>query len=334
MNSLFRRTALGLIVGVVGFALAATGVGGGGSQPAKKEEKKDAEKKQIVVGFSQCGAENDWRTAETKSIKEEAEARGVTLKFSDASGKPAEQIKAIQEFVRQKVDVIVLAPKIETGWDDALERAKKAGIPVILVDRGIKTKDETLYKTLIASDFVEEGKMAGEWLAKKLAGKGNIVELQGTTGSAPANDRRMGFAEAIEKHSDLKIIKSQTANFERTKGKEVMEAILKAERGKVNAVYAHNDAMALGAIEAIKDAGLKPGTDVIVISIDGIKGAFEAMVEGTLNATVECTPLLGPAVFDAIEKIQAGTEVAKFIKSEDKLYEQSEAAKVIDKRKY
>jgi simple sugar transport system substrate-binding protein len=176
--------------------------------------------------------------------------------------------------------------------------------------------------------------MAGEWLAKKLDGKGQIVELQGTTGAAPANDRKKGFGDAIEKHKDMRIIKSQTAGFERTKGKEVMEAILHAERGKINAVYAHNDAMALGAIEAIKEAGMKPGTDIIIVSIDGIKSAFEAMVEGSLNATVECTPLLGPAVFDTIDKVLAGKTVDKWIKSDDKLFEQSEAAKVIDKRKY
>jgi ABC-type sugar transport system substrate-binding protein len=290
--------------------------------------------RKLTVGFSQIGAESGWRTAETESIQSEAKKRGVELKYSDAQQKQENQIKALRAFAAQRVDAIILAPVVETGWEPVLREVKRAKIPVILVDRGIKVADQSLYTTLIASDFVAEGRMAGEWLAKKLGGKGNIVELQGTAGAAPANDRKKGFAEVIQKHPDMKIIKSQSGDFTRAKGKEVMEAFLKAEGKNINAVYAHNDDMALGALQAIEEAGLQPGKDIIVVSIDGVKGAFEAMVAGKLNCTVECNPLLGPAAFDAVEAAVAGKPVHKNIVVKDEVYEQSVAKDVIAQRKY
>jgi simple sugar transport system substrate-binding protein len=294
----------------------------------------NAAEKKLAVGFSQIGAESAWRSAETESIRSEGAKRGVNLRFSDAQQKQENQIKAIRAFLAQGVDAIILAPVVETGWEPVLKEVKRAKIPVILVDRGIKVSDESLYTTLIASDFVSEGRMAGEWLAKKLGGKGNIVELQGTPGAAPAIDRKKGFEEVIAKNSGLKIIKSQTGEFTRSKGKEVMEAFLKAEGKNITAVYAHNDDMALGAIQAIEEAGLKPGADVIVVSIDGVKGAFEAMVAGKLNCTVECNPLLGPAAFDAIEAVKAGKTVPKKTIVKDEVFEQSVAKDVIGSRKY
>src|SRR6185436_11812480 len=213
--------------------------------------------KKITAGFSQIGAESAWRSAETQSIRSEAEKRGVTLRFSDAQQKQENQIKALRTFLAQRVDAIILAPVVETGWEPVLREIKRAKIPVILVDRGVKVSDESLYTTLIASDFVEEGRMAANWLVKKLNGKGNVVELQGTPGAAPAIDRNKGFQEVIAKNPGLKIIKSQTGEFTRAKGKEVMEAFLRAEGKNINAVYAHNDDMALGAIQAIEEAGLK-----------------------------------------------------------------------------
>jgi len=290
--------------------------------------------KKLTVGFSQIGAESGWRTAETESIQSEAKKRGIELKFSDAQQKQENQIKALRAFVAQRVDAIILAPVVETGWEPVLREVKRAKIPVILVDRGIKVTDPTLYTTLIASDFIAEGRMAGEWLAKKLNGQGNIVELQGTAGAAPANDRKKGFAEAIQKHPGLKIIKSQSGDFTRAKGKEVMEAFLKAEGKNINAVYAHNDDMALGAIQAIQEAGLKPGKDIIVVSIDGVKSAFEAMVNGTLNCTVECNPLLGPAAFDAVQVAVSGKPLEKNIVVKDQVYDQSVAKGVIAQRQY
>ncbi len=303
-------------------------------QPSGEASPTPAAAKKLVVGFSQVGAESAWRTAETKSIRGEAEKRGVELKFADAQGKQANQIQALTSFIAQKVDVIVLAPVVETGWEVVLRQAKEANIPVILVDRGIKVSDESLYTTLIASDFVEEGRMAAEWLAKKTNNKANIYELQGTTGSAPAIDRKKGFEEALQKYPDMKILKSQSADFTRAKGKEVMEAFIKSDREKIQAVYAHNDDMALGAIQALEEAGMNPGKDVTIISIDAVKGAFEAMVAGKLNATVECNPLMGPLVFDTITKIRAGEQVPKFIQNKDQLFEQAVAAQVIGSREY
>ena len=290
--------------------------------------------KKLTVGFSQIGAESAWRSAETTSIQSEAEKRGVLLKFSDAQQKQENQIKALRTFRIQRVDAIILAPVVETGWEPVLREIKAAKIPVILVDRGVKVSDESLYTTLIASDFVEEGRMAAGWLAKKLNGKGNVVELQGTPGAAPAIDRRTGFQEVIAKHPGIKVIKSQTGDFTRSKGKEVMEAFLRAEGKNINAVYAHNDDMALGAIQAIEEAGMKPGTDIIVVSIDGVKAAFDAMVAGKLNCTVECNPLLGPAAFDAIEAVLAGKTVPKKVIVKDEIFDQGTAAQVIGSRKY
>ena len=176
--------------------------------------------------------------------------------------------------------------------------------------------------------------MAADWLAKKMGEKGSIVELQGTTGSAPAIDRKKGFEEVLAKYPDMKIIKTQSADFTRAKGKEVMEAFIKSDRASIQAVYAHNDDMALGAIQALEEAGMNPGKDVTVISIDAVKGAFEAMVAGKLNATVECSPLMGPAVFDTIDKIRAGEKVPKFIQNKDQLFEQADAAQLLKTREY
>ena len=299
---------------------AGTGTGGAG-------EKR-------TVGFSQVGEESSWRTAETNSIRGEAEARGVDLKFSDAQGKQENQVKAVRAFIAQGVDAIILAPVVKTGWEQPLKEAQRAGIPVILVDRGVEA-DESLYATLIASDFVEEGRMAARFLVEKMGGKGNIVELQGSPGADPAIDRAKGFAEVIAASPEMKIIKSQSGEFNKAKGKEVMEAFLKSGGETINAVYAHNDDMALGAIQAIEEAGRKPGEDILIVSIDGVRGAFDAMKAGKLNASVECNPLLGPAAFDAVEKSLTGGELPKRTIAEDKIYTREDVTdEVIAGRKY
>jgi len=287
-----------------------------------------------VIGFSQVGAESAWRTAETESVRSEARKRGVELILADAQGKQASQINALRSFVTQKVDLIVLAPVVETGWDMVLREARQAGIPVVLLDRAVKVDDEDLYVTLVTANTVEEGRMAARWLAEKTAGRANIVELQGTTGAAPAIDRRNGFAEVLQDFPEMKIIKSQSGDFMRAKGKEVMEAFIKSEGKRIQAVFAHNDDMALGAIQALEDAGMNPGKDVVLVSIDGVRAAFEAMVAGKLNATVECNPLFGPLLFDTIEKVLAAQGVPKRIRNEPRLFDQSVAADAIGTRKY
>lgn len=286
-----------------------------------------------VVGFAQAGAESAWRVAETRSIRETATERGVNLRFSDAQGRQENQISAVRNFIAQGVDAIILAPIVETGWEGVLTEARDAGIPVILVDRGVQA-DEDLYATLIASDFVAEGRMAAEWVVEKTGGKAGIIELQGTPGAAPAIDRKKGFAEGIAGHPDMKIIASQSGNFNIEEGREVMAALLTQHRDELDVVYAHNDDMALGAIQAIREAGLRPGTDILLVSIDGVKGAFEAMVAGDLNVTVECNPLLGPLAFDAVERVLAGEDLPKRTVVEDQVFDQSVAADLLPDRKY
>ena len=303
----------------------------------KKEpqQAQDGGKKALVVGFAQVGAESAWRTANTKSFKEEAAKRGIDLKFSDAQQKQENQIKAVRSFIAQKVDVIVLAPVVETGFEPVLREAKQAGIPVVLSDRRATVSDDDLYVTFIGSDFVEEGRRAAKYMVEKTGGKAMIAELQGTPGSAPANDRKKGFEEGIKDHPEMKVVLSQTGDFTRAKGKEVMEAFLKSPEGKnINALYAHNDDMALGAIQAIEAAGKKPGTDIVIVSIDGVKAAFEAMAEGKLNCTVECNPMIGPQVFDLVEKIARGESVPKRIAVEEGVYTQEQAKEALPSRQY
>jgi ABC-type sugar transport system substrate-binding protein len=298
-------------------------------------DKPTAGGKKIIVGFSQIGAESGWRAANTDSIQSEAKNRGIELKFSDAQQKQENQITALRSFIAQGVDVIAFSPVIVSGWEPVLQDIKKAGIPVILTDRAVDVKDDSLYVTFIGSDFKQEGVRAGEWLAKKMNGKAVIAELVGTPGSAPAIDRKAGFTEVLAKNPDMKIIKSQSGDFTRAKGKEVMEAFLKSpEAGQINALFAHNDDMALGAIQAIEEAGKKPGVDIIIVSIDGVKGAFEAMAAGKLNCTVECNPLIGPQLFDAVEAVVAKKTLPKRTEVKEGVFEQSQAAAELPKRKY
>jgi simple sugar transport system substrate-binding protein len=291
----------------------------------------------IVLGFSQVGAESEWRTANTESIKSSAKDAGIELKFSDAQQKQENQIKAIRAFIAQKVDVIAFSPVVASGWGTVLREAKAAKIPVILSDRAVDEKDDSLWVSFMGSDFVEEGRRAGKWLVEKMKGTTtpvNIVELQGTVGSAPAIDRKKGFEEIIKADPKFKIIRSQTGDFTRAKGKEVMEAFLKAEGKKINVLYAHNDDMAIGAIQAIEEAGLKPAKDITIISIDAVKGAFEAMIAGKLNVSVECSPLLGPQLMQAVKDLKAGKTLAKRIVTEEGVFPMEVAAKEFPNRKY
>lgn len=315
-----RRTAL-----AAAGALALTG-----ALPALAQQK-------IVLGFSQIGAESEWRTANSESIKQSAKDAGIELKFSDAQQKQENQIKAIRAFIAQKVDVIAFSPVVESGWGTVLREAKAAKIPVILTDRAVNEKDDSLWVTFMGSDFVEEGRKAGRWLVQKMKdvkGDVNIVELQGTVGSAPAIDRKKGFEEIIKADPKFKIIRSQTGDFTRAKGKEVMEAFLKAEGKKINVLYAHNDDMAIGAIQAIEEAGMKPAKDITIISIDAVKGAFEAMIAGKMNVSVECSPLLGPQLMQAVKDLKAGKTLPKRIVTEETIFPMEVAAKEFPKRKY
>jgi ABC-type sugar transport system substrate-binding protein len=277
-----------------------------------------------TVGFSQIGSESGWRAAETTLTKMEAEKRGIDLKFADAQQKQENQIKALRSFIAQGVDAILLAPVVATGWDAVLEEAKEAEIPVILLDRQVDSKDD-LYLTAVGSDLEHEGKVAGEWLAKDVGDKPcNVVELQGTTGSSPAIKRKAGFEQGIAGHENIKITRSQTGDFTRAKGKEVMESFLKAEGG----------GKAVGAIQAIKEAGLKPGTDIKVVSIDAVPDIFQAMAAGEANATVELTPNMAGPAFDALKAyMDDKKEPPKFIQTESKLYTQADDPKSVYEQK-
>ena len=277
----------------------------------------------IKVGFSQVGAESDWRKASTESIKGEAAKRpNIDLTFSDAQQKQENQISAIRTFITKGVDVISFSPVVATGFEDVLKEAKEAAIPVVLFDRAVDVSEPGLYKSFIGSDFVEEGRRAGRWVVAAVGENANVAELVGTVGSAPAIDRKKGFEEIIKDHPGIKIIKSQSGDFTRAKGKEVMESFLKSpEADQINVLFAHNDDMALGAIQAIEEAGKKPGKDIIIISIDGVKTMFEAILAGKANCTVECNPLIGAQLFDVVEKIHAGETVPARIPSQEGVFD-------------
>ena len=281
----------------------------------------------LTVGFSQIGSESGWRAAETSVTKLEAEKRGIDLKFADAQQKQENQIKAIRGFIAQGVNAILVAPVVATGWDEVLAEAKEANIPVVLLDRGVDAPED-LYLTSVASDQVKEGRVAGQWLVDKVADKDcKVVELQGTVGSTPAINRKKGFEEAIAGHGNISIVRSQTGDFTRAKGKEVMEGFLKAEGGgkSICALYAHNDDMAVGAIQAIKEAGLKPGTDIKIVSIDAVPDIFQAMAKGEANATVELTPNMAGPAFEALNAyLKDKKEPKKWIQTESKLYTQKD----------
>lgn len=289
--------------------------------------------KDLIVGYVQLGDESDWRSANTASVKEAAAQLGVELRFSNAQQKQENQIQAIRSLIAQKVDVIGVAPIVETGWVAVFQEAKDAGIPIILVDRRAAVPPD-LYVTLMGSDFLEEGRNAGRIMAKITNGQANIVELQGTNNSAPANDRYLGFREILQDYPDMKIIDSQDGDFTVAMGKEVMEGFLKKHGKNITALYAHNDDMALGAIKAIEEYGLRPGVDIKIVSVDATRGAFEAMIAGKLNATVECNPLLGPEFLKMALKVANGESVPKWIPSQEGVFFPDNAAEILPTRKY
>jgi simple sugar transport system substrate-binding protein len=287
----------------------------------------------LVVGYAQIGAESEWRTGNTASIKETAEQLGVELKFSDGQQKQENQIRAIRSFIAMKVDVIGISPVVETGWDEVFQEVKDAGIPLVLVDRRADVPDD-LYATYLGSDFVEEGRNAARVMAKIVNGQANIVELVGTVGSAPANDRFKGFREILGAYPGMKIINSRSGDFTRAKGKEVMQELLHLHGREITAVYAHNDDMAIGAIKAIEDYGLRPGVDIKIVSIDSIRDAFRAMIDGKLNATIECNPLLGPQFYELALKVVNGETVPKWVPSIESIFFPENAAELLPTRKY
>ena len=296
------------------------------SEPEKSYE-------DLIIGYAQIGAESEWRAANTISIKETAEQLDVELRFLDAQQKQENQIEAVRKFIVQKVDLIGISPIVETGWDEVFQEAKDAGVPIILVDRRAAVPED-LYVSYLGSDFLEEGRNAARVMADLVHGKANIVELVGTIGSAPANDRYIGFREILKDFPEMQIIASQSGDFTRARGREVMRDFLGEYGNEITAVYAHNDDMALGAIQAIEEFGLRPGVDIKIVSVDAARGAFEAMIAGKLNATVECNPLLGPQFFELALKVVNGQPIPKWVPSIESIFFPEDAMEVLPTRKY
>jgi len=284
----------------------------------------------LTLCYPQLGAESDWRTANSASIKQTAEEVGATLIFSDAQQKQENQISAVRSCIAQGVDVIALPPVVEDGWDAVLTEAQDADIPVIIVDRSVSA-DSSLYAAHIGSDMFLEGQRAAEEMNKLLPDGGNILELSGTVGSGAATGRAEGFRDAL--NDNITILDSQTGNFTRAEAIPVMEAFLKKYEGQVDGVFIHNDDMAIGAIEAIKAAGIEPG-DLKIVSVDGTRGGFQAMIDGWIQADVECNPLLGPQVFEMALKLMNGESVDPETLTNETVYYPEEAEELLPTRQY
>ncbi|MBE3144442.1 MAG: ABC transporter substrate-binding protein [Planctomycetes bacterium] len=290
--------------------------------------------KDMVVGFIQTGSEGGWRAANTASFKETAQQLDIKLNFYDAQNKLENQVSAFRNFIADPaVNVIILAALETTGWDDVLKEAKAAGKIVVLEDRRIDASED-LYATYIGSDFTEEGRKSGREMIKLLEGseKKNVVELVGNVGSSAAKDRGVGFREAIE-DSGIVITESQTANWSATEGKDVMAAFLKKSTD-IQGVFAQNDEMGLGAALAIKEAGLEPGVDIKILTVDATAGAFKGMIAGEINTVVECNPLLAPQVYEAALKALNGESLPKWVPSNEGVFYQKDAATILPTRTY
>jgi simple sugar transport system substrate-binding protein len=328
----FKQVLAGIGAGALLFGLTACGsgddgAGGGGSDDG------------LVIGFAQVGAESAWRTANSASIQAAAEAAGHELKFVDAQQEQEKQISAVRDFITQQVDAIVLAPVVETGWTDVLQEAEDAGIPVILADRGVEAADEDLYVTRLGSDFAEEGRKAGAWAAETFADDADgtkILELQGTTGSAPANDRKAGFFEVLDAEGlNYEVVDSQSGNFTAEEGKAVMETFITTHGlDGIDLLYAHNDEMGLGAIQAIEEAGKVPGKDIQIIIVDGSKAGFQAGVDGKVNYIVECNPAFGEQLMGVVESVVNGDEVEKFTPVEEGVFDSTQFEAELPNRQF
>jgi simple sugar transport system substrate-binding protein len=325
-----RSLAFAAAAAVAAVTLALTGCSGQGTASTGAGGSKT-----IKIGFAQEGAESGWRTANTKSLQAAfASSNGFKLTFSDAQQKQENQIAAIRSFITQGVDAIVFAPVVETGWTDVLKQAKQAHIPVILEDRDVDAADQQYITSRVGDDFKKEGETSCKWIADNFNGKGaKMVVLQGTAGSSAANDRTTGCASALE-GSDIKILDQQDGNFTRAQGKTVMEGFLQKYGKSINILYAQNDDMGLGALDAIKAAGLTPGKDIQIVTTDGTHDGLTALANGEFNYVVECNPLLGDDVAKVVKDVVAGKKVDKLYLAKDLAFDQAAAKTALPTRKY
>lgn len=298
---------------------------------------KKTDEGKITVGYSQIGTESGWRLANTKSIKSAAKAAGIELLMEDANQSQENQIKAIRGFIKKQVDVIVITPVIDSGWDDILNEVKAAGIPVILSDRSVEVKEDNLYLTFLGADVIEEGRRAARWITKQVPYEEDTIEimqLEGTIGSSSAIERQIGFEETISEYEGYDIAYSACGDFTYEGGRDVVEEYLRNNTWDIDVIFAQNDDMALGAVECLEENGIRAGQDVKIVSVDGTKAAFEALQKGSLNCVVECNPLLGPQLMKAVLDLMDGKELPLRIITDERVYDQSNVDKFIHDRKY
>lgn len=283
-----------------------------------------AEEPKLLLGFSQLGSESSYRIGNTKDIEEQAAARGISLMVKNANQKQENQIADIRSLIAYRVDVIAFSPIVEEGWDTVLTEARNAGIPVILVDRTIQTKDESLYTGRIGSDFYREGVMAAEYLIRKAEQMGkdriNIVEIRGTEDSTPMKQRQQGFMDTISGDPRMHVLDSMDGDFLRSRGAECMRELLNTYGDQIDAVFSHNDEMTIGALPEIEKAGFVPGKDILLISIDGGQDAIDILKEGRINCIVECTPKLGSILMETAMKLKKGEPVERLIHPEEQVF--------------
>lgn len=286
--------------------------------PEAKETADDG----VILGFSQIGAESAWRTYNTKSIKEAAEKAGIQLLFENAEQKQDLQIKAIRSFIVYQVDVIAFVPNVADGWDNVLREAKEAGIPVLVTDRKINTSDQSLYAGFIGTDSIREGREAGLFLQEKFPGRKKpvrIVEISGTIGASCVDGRAEGFRQIIDGDPSFEIVYSETGDFLRSRGYEIMHRILD-NVADIDVLYSHNDGMTLGAIDAMKERGIDPGKDIVIVSIDAEQAAIDALRRGEINCVIECNPRTGPVIMELAEKLAAGEPIPRLIHVEEQVF--------------
>ena len=323
---MFRRDLVKITAGA-----ALAGVAGASARAQPTFTTPPAQKSSYKVGFAQSESNNPWRIAETNSMEAEAKKRGWQLVYTDAASSAAKQVSDVNSMIAQGVDLIFLVPREERPLIPAVRAAKRANIPVILIDRSVDpslAKPGVDYLTFIGSDFVQEGKRVADWLIKTTGGKAKIIELEGSVGASPANDRKKGFDDEIKSHPGMVIVASQSGDFVRDTGRQVAQTLLQAHPD-ATAIYAHNDEMALGAVTAAEAAGKTPGKDIIICSIDGEKDGVQDIVDGKIGAICQCSPDFGPIAFATAAKYFAGEKVPPQIINKDQFYDKSNAAQMI-----
>ncbi|MCQ2458062.1 MAG: ABC transporter substrate-binding protein [Clostridia bacterium] len=303
---------------------------------AKHEETKTDS--QILLGFSQLGSESSWRIGNTKDIQDQAANYGISLMMENANQKQDKQIDAIRRFIAYRVDVIAFSPIVEDGWDNVLNEAKQAGIPVVLVDRTIRTEDESLYKCLIGADFYSEGVKAAAYLLKKADDLGkdtlNVVEITGTEDSTPMRQRQQGFMDTIAGDERIHVLESVNGDFLKSRGAECMRYLLEKYGDTIDVIYSHNDEMTIGALPEIEKAGFTPGKDMVIISIDGGQEAIDILKQGKINCIVECTPMLGSTLMETVLALKNGEEVPRETHAAEKSFSDYDNLEEIGERGY